>query len=110
MELRQLQHFIAVAEELNFTRAADRVHIVQSALSSSIRGLEDELRARLFVRSTRQVRLTPAGRAFLEKAREALQGSSTPVAKRWPISQGSGAAAFRSGRFIVCRHFSIFQP
>jgi DNA-binding transcriptional LysR family regulator len=73
MELRQLQHFIAVAEELNFTRAADRVHIVQSALSSSIRGLEDELRARLFVRSTRQVRLTPAGRAFLEKAREALR-------------------------------------
>src|SRR6185369_13732540 len=73
MELRQLHHFIAVAEELNFTRAADRVHIVQSALSSSIRGLEDELRARLFVRSTRQVRLTPAGRAFLEKAREALR-------------------------------------
>ena len=73
MELRHLQHFIVVAEELNFTRAADRVHIVQSALSSSIRGLEEELRVRLFVRSTRQVRLTPAGRAFLEKAREALR-------------------------------------
>ena len=65
MELRHLQHFIAVAEELNFTRAAERVHIVQSALSTSIRSLEEELRVRLFVRSTKQVQLTPAGRAFL---------------------------------------------
>jgi DNA-binding transcriptional LysR family regulator len=73
MELRQIQHFIAVAEELNFTRAAERVHIVQSALSSSIRVLEEELQARLFTRSTRQVQLTPAGRAFLEKAREILR-------------------------------------
>ena len=73
VELRHLQHFIAVAEERNFTRAAQRVHIVQSALSTSIRALEEELQARLFVRSTRQVQLTPAGRAFLEKAREALR-------------------------------------
>ena len=72
MELRHIQHFIVVAEELNFTRAAERVHIVQSALSTSIRALEAELNARLFVRSTRQVRLTPAGRAFLGKAREVL--------------------------------------
>jgi DNA-binding transcriptional LysR family regulator len=73
VELRHLQHFIAVAEERNFTRAAQRVHIVQSALSTSIRVLEEELQARLLVRSTRQVQLTPAGRAFLEKAREALR-------------------------------------
>ena len=73
MELRHIQHFIAVAEELNFTRAAERVHIVQSALSSSIRALEGELNARLFARSTRQVQLTPAGRAFLEKARDVLR-------------------------------------
>ena len=73
MELRHLQHFIAVAEERSFTRAAERVHIVQSALSTSVRTLEEELQARLFVRSTRQVQLTPAGRAFLEKAREALR-------------------------------------
>jgi len=73
MELRHFQHFIAVAEELNFSRAAERVHIVQSALSTSIRLLEEELKARLFVRSTRQVQLTPAGRAFLEKAREVLR-------------------------------------
>lgn len=73
MELRHFQHFIAVAEELNFSRAAERVHIVQSALSTSIRSLEDELQARLFVRSTRQVQLTPAGRALLETAREVLR-------------------------------------
>ena len=73
MELRHLQHFIAVAEELNFTRAAQRVHIVQSALSTSIRSLEDELEARLFVRNTRQVQLTPAGHSFLQNAREVLR-------------------------------------
>lgn len=73
MELRHLQHFLAVAEEQNFTRAAQRVHIVQSALSTSIRALEEELKARLFVRGTRQVHLTPAGRAFLATAREALR-------------------------------------
>ena len=73
MELRHLKHFIVVAEELNFTRAAERVHIVQSALSTSIRTLEEELKARLFVRTTKQVQLSPAGRAFLEKAREVMR-------------------------------------
>jgi DNA-binding transcriptional LysR family regulator len=73
VELRHLKHFIVVAEELNFTRAAERVHIVQSALSTSIRTLEEELKARLFVRTTKQVQLSPAGRAFLEKAREVMR-------------------------------------
>lgn len=73
MELRQLQHFVAVAEEQHFTRAAARVHIVQSALSASVRALEDELGTKLFVRTTRQVRLTAAGQAFLERARRALE-------------------------------------
>jgi DNA-binding transcriptional LysR family regulator len=72
MELRQLQHFVAVAEEKHFTRAARRVNIVQSALSASVRSLEQELGASLFARSTRQVRLTAAGEAFLEKALAAL--------------------------------------
>ena len=73
MELRQLLHFVAVAEEESFTRAAQVSNIVQSALSTSIRQLEEELGARLFVRSTRKVRLTAAGRAFLEKANVALE-------------------------------------
>lgn len=75
LELRQLQHFVAVAEEAQFTRAARRVNIVQSALSASIRALEDELGSRLFIRSTRQVRLTAVGRALLDKARMVLEAA-----------------------------------
>jgi DNA-binding transcriptional LysR family regulator len=72
VELRQLQHMVALAEEQHFTRAARRVNIVQSALSTSIRQLEAELDAPLFVRNTRQVSLTAAGKVFLGKARVAL--------------------------------------
>ncbi|RDS86329.1 LysR substrate-binding domain-containing protein [Dyella psychrodurans] len=73
MELRQLQHFVVLAEEQHFTRAARRVNIVQSALSTSIRQLEAELDAQLVVRNTRQVRLTTVGKIFLNKAKAALE-------------------------------------
>ena len=72
MELRQLEYFVAVAEERHFTRAAQRVRVAQSGLSASIRSLERELGAPLFVRSTRRVDLTDAGRALLVEARHAL--------------------------------------
>ncbi|GAA1015755.1 LysR family transcriptional regulator [Streptomyces thermogriseus] len=72
MELRQLEYFVAVAEEQNFTRAAERVHISQSGVSAQIRQLERELGAELFDRSARTVTLTAAGKAALEHARAAL--------------------------------------
>ncbi|GGL14465.1 transcriptional regulator [Sphaerisporangium melleum] len=79
MELRQLEYFVAVAEDCHFTKAAKRLRVAQSGLSASIRSLERELGAPLFLRSTRQVELTPAGRALLVEARRAL--SATDAAK-----------------------------
>ncbi|PZH03881.1 LysR family transcriptional regulator [Streptomyces sp. NTH33] len=72
MELRHLQHFVAVAEDQHFTRAAERLMVSQSGLSASIRSLERELRAPLFVRTTRRVTLTEAGRALLGEAERIL--------------------------------------
>ncbi|ORM02764.1 LysR family transcriptional regulator [Prescottella equi] len=72
MELRQLEYFVAVAEEANFTRAAARVHVSQSGISAQIRQLENDLGAPLFDRSTRVAALTVAGEAVLAHARAAL--------------------------------------
>jgi DNA-binding transcriptional LysR family regulator len=72
LELRHLEHFIAVAEARSFTRAAERMHLVQSTLSVSIRSLERELGGRLFDRTTTHVELTDAGRALLTEARSTL--------------------------------------
>jgi DNA-binding transcriptional LysR family regulator len=72
MELRHLEYFVAVAEERHFTRAAQRLNISQSGLSASVRALEQELDAALFVRSTRSVELTAAGRELLGEASRAL--------------------------------------
>ncbi len=76
MDLRQLTTFVAVAEEGSFTRASDRLHIVQSAVSAGVRNLERELDARLFDRSTHKVELTDAGRALLPEARATLQAAT----------------------------------
>jgi DNA-binding transcriptional LysR family regulator len=72
VDVRQLEHFVAVAEERHFTRAATRCHLSQSALSASVRALERELGAALLVRTTRFVEMTPAGEALLDDARAIL--------------------------------------
>ena len=72
IELRQLRYFVAVAEELHFGRAAERLHMSQSPLSRAIREFERDLGVVLLVRTTRQVELTAAGSLLLERARRAL--------------------------------------
>ena len=72
MEFRHLRYFLAVAEELHFARAAERLHIEQSPLSRAIRALEEELGAQLFVRTSRSTRLTLAGKLLMENAPRVL--------------------------------------
>jgi DNA-binding transcriptional LysR family regulator len=73
MELRHLRYFVAVAEELHFRRAAERLHVAQPAVSEQVRKLEQELGVRLFDRTQRSVALTTAGTALLEEARHVLR-------------------------------------
>ncbi|MGW5327581.1 LysR family transcriptional regulator [Streptomyces sp. NPDC004014] len=75
MDLQQMRYVLAVAETGSFTRAAEQCHIVQSALSHQVARLEKELGARLFDRTSRSVRLTTAGEAFLPAARQALEAA-----------------------------------
>lgn len=77
MELRHLETFVAVAEEASFSRAADRLHVVQSAVSATIRNLEREWGVTLFHRTTHRVELSPEGRALLPEARAALQAAAS---------------------------------
>jgi DNA-binding transcriptional LysR family regulator len=84
VELRQLRYFVVLAEELHFRRAAEREHIAQPAFSGQIRRLECELGVRLFDRTSHYVRLTGAGRLFLDEVRQALAQveRAVEVAKR----------------------------
>jgi len=94
-ELRQLRYFVAVADELNFTRAARRVFVVQQALSQAIAQLEQQLGSRLFVRTTRRVALTEAGETLLPFARETLAAADRGVIAL------NAAVAGASGRLCV---------
>src|ERR1700761_6814187 len=97
MELRQLEYFLAVAEESNFTRAAERVHVAQPAVSAQIRRLERELGQPLLDRSRRAARLTaagatrcgpgPAGRGGCPRRVKPRCRSRGPRGPRWPMSK-----------------------
>ncbi len=95
MELRQLEYFVAVAEEANFTRAAQRVHVSQSGVSAQIRQLERDLGTPLIDRSGRVATLTGAGRAALPHARAALAAAA---AVRSAVDDVTGLL---SGRIVV---------
>ena len=88
MELRHLRYFVAVAEELNFTRAAERLHIGQPPLSHAIQMLEADVGARLFERTRRWVRMTEAGRLFLIDARAILSMSERAAEKARQAGRG----------------------
>jgi DNA-binding transcriptional LysR family regulator len=92
-ELRQLRAFVAVAEELNFTRAAERLHLGQQAVSKSVRQLERELGVTLLERTTREVRLTPAGLALLDGATRALDAADAAVARAREVGRGTAGTA-----------------
>jgi DNA-binding transcriptional LysR family regulator len=87
-ELRRLRAFVAVAEELNFTRAAQRLHLGQQAVSKSVALLERELGVALLERTTREVRLTAAGAALLEAGREALAAADAAFARAREVGRG----------------------
>ena len=87
-DLRQLRAFVAVAEELNFTRAAERLHMAQQAVSKSVRQLESELGVELLERTTREVRLTEAGAALLDSGRHALTVTDAAFARARDVGRG----------------------
>ena len=104
VELRLLRYVVAIAEELHFSRAADKLHVSQPSLSKQIRELEDELGIGLFDRTKRQVRLTRAGEAFVKEAQEALLHSQRAIhvakAARGPATFSLGYSPFVNPRMV----------
>lgn len=88
MELRQLKNFVSVADELNFSRAAEKLFIAQPALSRQVQQLEEELGALLFHRDKRNVKLTPAGEYLYEHARQLLGTARQVAAQTQRIHRG----------------------
>ena len=100
-ELRHLRYFAAVADELNFSRAAQRLHMAQPPLSAAIRQLERELGVELFTRTSREVKLTDAGRAFLLGAQRTLAEADRAV------QDARSAAAGELGQLRIAYSWSV---
>lgn len=114
MELRHLRCFLAVAEELHFARAAERLHIEQSPLSRAIKELEEELNVQLFVRTTRSTRLTRAGKLLLEhvprvftalqQARDGVKAAANGFQGQLRVALSDGITPSRFSTFLaLCR-------
>ena len=119
MELRHLRYFVAVAEELHFHRAAQRLHISQPPLSQQIRALERELGVTLLARNRRRVALTAAGEAFLDDARSILAAVERASERARGIARGSlgtlaigfvGSAMFSQRLPQILREFRTRHP
>ena len=95
LELRELRYFLAVADELSFTRAAERLHLAQQALSASVKRLEDQLGVALFVRTTRRVELTSAGEVLVEEARAVMEAATHALERLRLAAEG------RTGRITI---------
>lgn len=114
MELRHLRYFIAVAEELHFAHAADRLHIEQSPLSRAIKELEQDVGAKLFVRTTRSTHLTLAGKLFLERvpqvftalqqARDSIKAAANGFHSQLRVALSDGVPSARFATLLaLCR-------
>jgi DNA-binding transcriptional LysR family regulator len=108
VQTRRLRYFVALAEELHFSRTAARLHIAQQALSKQIRELEEAVGAQLLRRSTRKVELTPAGTAFLEAARATLAAFDDGVETARRLARGE-AGTLRLG-YVVGGALELTRP
>ncbi len=104
IEFRHLHYFACVAEELHFSRAADKLGMAQAPLSQQIRQLEDRLGTKLFRRTTRRVKLTPAGEIFLRHAQEILGGIDRAVTHTRSISGDDSGTISVSGVHVALSH------
>jgi DNA-binding transcriptional LysR family regulator len=108
MELRRLRYFVAVAEELSFSRAAQRLHISQPPLSNQIKQLEEELGVRLFERTNRGVRITEAGHLLLEEARRIF--AQVDQATRMVQRVGHGEVGQLTLGFVPSASYEVLPP
>src|ERR1700740_1176845 len=98
MELRHLRYFVAIGEEENYRRAAQRLNVAQTALSPQIQDLEAELGFKLFDRLPRGVKLSVAGKLFLEDARRILQQVSEAAARAARVARGQSGTLLSASR------------